>query len=61
VTLSWLENRLADFARDESGAAAIEYSLLAGGIVVAIIAVVYQLGSTVVTSYETVDTEMAAH
>jgi pilus assembly protein Flp/PilA len=37
-------NQVARFVRDESGASAIEYGLIAAGISVAIIAVVNSLG-----------------
>jgi pilus assembly protein Flp/PilA len=37
---------LSDFLKDESGATAIEYGLIAAGIALAIIAAVNGLGST---------------
>lgn len=42
------------FVKDESGATAIEYGLIAAGISVAIIAVVQGLGSKLNTTFETV-------
>ena len=45
---------LACFAKDESGATAIEYGLIAAGISVAIIAVVQGLGSKLNTTFELV-------
>ena len=42
------------FARDESGATAIEYGLIAAGISVAIIAVVQGLGSKLNTTFASV-------
>jgi pilus assembly protein Flp/PilA len=42
------------FAKDESGATAIEYGLIAAGISVAIIAVVQGLGSKLNTTFELV-------
>lgn len=42
------------FMRDESGATAIEYGLIAAGISVAIIAVVGGLGSKLNTTFESV-------
>jgi pilus assembly protein Flp/PilA len=42
------------FAKDESGATAIEYGLIAAGISVAIIAVVNGLGSQLKTTFSTV-------
>lgn len=44
----------ARFAKDESGATAIEYGLIAAGIAVAIIAVVGALGSKLNTTFELV-------
>ena len=40
-----MKNLLARFVKDESGATAIEYGLIAAGISLAIIAVVNGLGS----------------
>ena len=45
---------LARFVKDESGATAIEYGLIAAGISVAIIAVVGGLGSKLNTTFESV-------
>ena len=42
------------FVRDESGATAIEYGLIAAGISVAIIAVVKNLGANLNTTFTTV-------
>ena len=42
------------FLKDESGATAIEYGLIAAGISVAIIAVVQGLGSKLVTTFTSV-------
>ena len=42
------------FAKDESGATAIEYGLIAAGISVAIIAVVQGLGKNLNTTFTTV-------
>ena len=44
----------ARFVKDESGATAIEYGLIAAGISVAIIAVVGGLGSKLNTTFESV-------
>ncbi|MDR6284458.1 pilus assembly protein Flp/PilA [Methylopila jiangsuensis] len=43
--------RLARFARDDSGATAIEYAMIAVGIAVAIAVTVYQLGDVVLSKY----------
>ena len=45
---------LSRFAKDESGATAIEYGLIAAGISVAIIATVQGLGSKLNTSFTSV-------
>jgi pilus assembly protein Flp/PilA len=53
-------NRLvARFAKDESGATAIEYGLIAAGISVAIIAVVNALGTQLQTTFSTVSSQLA--
>jgi pilus assembly protein Flp/PilA len=55
----WIKEQLmkslvARFVRDESGATAIEYGLIAAGISVAIIAVVQGLGSRLTTTFTSV-------
>jgi pilus assembly protein Flp/PilA len=47
------------FVRDESGATAIEYGLIAAGISVAIIAVVISLGSQLNTTFSSVSSQLA--
>jgi pilus assembly protein Flp/PilA len=46
------------FFADQSGATAIEYGLIAAGISLAIIAAVNGLGSTLNTSFTTVNTSL---
>ncbi len=46
------------FLRDESGATAIEYGLIAAGISVAIITVVNTLGKQLVNTFTTVSTQL---
>lgn len=46
------------FMRDESGATAIEYGLIAAGIAVAIIGVVTTLGTNLTSTFTSVATEM---
>jgi len=46
------------FLRDESGATAIEYGLIAAGISVAIIATVNTLGGQLKTTFSTVSTQL---
>ena len=49
-----MRKTLSCFATDESGATAIEYGLIAGGICIAIVAIVSLLGTTVAGLYTTV-------
>jgi pilus assembly protein Flp/PilA len=46
------------FAKDESGATAIEYGLIAAGISVAIIATVQTLGTNLKTTFSSVSTAL---
>lgn len=43
---------LAEFAADESGATAIEYGLIAVGIALAIIEIIYALGTNLVAKLQ---------
>ena len=54
-----MSNLLSRFARDESGATAIEYGLIAAGISVAIITVVNSLGGQLKTTFTSVKDELA--
>jgi pilus assembly protein Flp/PilA len=49
-----MTNLVKRFARDESGATAVEYGLVAAGISVAIIAVMQGLGSKLNTTFSSV-------
>jgi pilus assembly protein Flp/PilA len=49
-----MKNLIARFVKDESGATAIEYGLIAAGIALAIIAVVNGLGSTLNTKFKAI-------
>jgi pilus assembly protein Flp/PilA len=51
---SWLKR----FIKDEDGATAIEYGLIAAGIAVAIIAVVNGIGTSLNTSFASVQTQL---
>ena len=51
-------SKILRFVRDESGATAIEYGLIAAGISVAIIAVVQGLGTTLNATFKSVDTAL---
>jgi len=46
--------RMQDFLRDDDGATAIEYALIASGIAAAIIATVMTLGTSVQGMYQSV-------
>jgi pilus assembly protein Flp/PilA len=47
------------FAKDESGATAIEYGLIAAGISVAIISVVNTLGSQLKSTFTNISSQLA--
>jgi len=47
---------IARFAKDESGATAVEYGLIAAGISMSIIAVMHGLGTKLATTFTTVST-----
>ena len=53
-----MKNLVTRFVKDESGATAIEYGLIAAGISVAIIAVVQGLGSKLNTTFTSVQTAL---
>jgi pilus assembly protein Flp/PilA len=50
--------KILSFLRDESGATAIEYGLIAAGISVAIISVLGGLGSKLKTTFTSVQTAL---
>ena len=54
-----MTNLVKRFAKDESGATAIEYGLIAAGISVAIIAVVQGLGKNLNSTFSSVQTALA--
>jgi pilus assembly protein Flp/PilA len=49
---------LSRFLRDESGATAIEYGLIAAGISIAIIVMVNTLGTTLNTKFTEINTQL---
>ncbi|HEY0236196.1 MAG TPA: Flp family type IVb pilin [Afipia sp.] len=53
-----MTNLVARFVKDESGATAIEYALIAAGIALAIIAGVNGLGSALNTKFGTITTKL---
>ncbi len=54
-----MRNLLASFAKDESGATAIEYGLIAAGVSIAILTVVNRLGSQLKTTFTTISSQLA--
>jgi pilus assembly protein Flp/PilA len=53
-----MKKLVSRFAKDESGATAIEYGLIAAGIALAIITIVNTLGGKVATTFTTIETKM---
>jgi pilus assembly protein Flp/PilA len=53
-----MTNLFARFLRDQSGATAIEYGLIAAGIALAIIAVVNGLGSTLNDKFTSISSSL---
>ena len=53
-----MKNLIARFMKDESGATAIEYGLIAAGISLAIIAVVNGIGSSLNTKFSSINTSL---
>ncbi len=53
-----MKNLVVRFVKDESGATAIEYGLIAAGIGVAIVTVVGGVGDELNTLFTTVQTEL---
>ena len=49
-----LARTIGSFARDERGATAIEYAIIAGGIMVVIVMVVGQIGTNLTPTFEDV-------
>ena len=49
---------LSQFCNDQSGATAIEYALIAGGISIVILAAVQSLGTTLTTTFSSVSTAL---
>jgi pilus assembly protein Flp/PilA len=54
VTWSMQMSKVFAFLKDESGATAIEYGLIAAGISVVIIAAVKSVGSNLTTTFESI-------
>ena len=55
-----MKNLVSRFLKDESGATAIEYGLIAAGIAIAIIAAVQGVGGQLRTNFQGISTDLAA-
>jgi pilus assembly protein Flp/PilA len=53
-----MKNLIARFVKDQSGATAIEYGLIAAGISVVIITVVNGIGTNLVTKFGVISTAL---
>jgi pilus assembly protein Flp/PilA len=53
-----MKNLISRFVKDESGATAIEYGLIAAGISLAIIAVVNGIGSSLNTKFSSINSSL---
>jgi len=53
-----MKNLIARFVKDESGATAIEYGLIAAGISLAIIAVVNGIGTNLNTKFTSINNSL---
>jgi pilus assembly protein Flp/PilA len=53
-----MKNLITRFVKDESGATAIEYGLIAAGIALAIIAVVNSLGTTLNAKFTSINSSL---
>lgn len=60
TTFYSMQNVMKRLARDEKGATAIEYGLIAAGIAVAIIAAVFALGDDIKDFFGAVSTAISA-
>jgi len=58
MELKPMKNLIARFVKDESGATAIEYGLIAAGISLAIIAVVNGLGSNLSSKFGAINSSL---
>jgi pilus assembly protein Flp/PilA len=55
-----MKNLIARFVKDESGATAIEYGLIAAGIALAIITIVNGLGSNLLNKFTSINNQIGA-
>jgi pilus assembly protein Flp/PilA len=58
VVHTWRMSMIKRFLKDESGATAIEYGLIAAGIAIAIIAAVQGVGTKLKTNFGTISTSL---
>jgi pilus assembly protein Flp/PilA len=58
MELELMKNLIARFVKDQSGATAIEYGLIAAGISLAIIAIVNSLGSNISGKFVSINTAL---
>jgi pilus assembly protein Flp/PilA len=58
MELQLMKNLIARFVKDQSGATAIEYGLIAAGISLAIIAIVNSLGSNISGKFVSINTAL---
>ncbi|MGY3620599.1 pilus assembly protein Flp/PilA [Bradyrhizobium sp. USDA 10063] len=58
MELTLMKNLIARFVKDESGATAIEYGLIAAGIAIAIIVAVRGVGTALTGTFNTVSTSL---
>jgi pilus assembly protein Flp/PilA len=56
----FLSGQVRKLRKDESGATAIEYGLIAAGIAVAIIGIVFTLGNDIADFFQAVDTKLTS-
>jgi pilus assembly protein Flp/PilA len=53
-----MKNLVSRFVKDESGATAIEYGLIAAGIAIAIITAVQTVGTKLTTNFTSISTSL---
>ena len=54
----WMVQLISRFLRDESGATAIEYCLIAAGLSIVIVTAVRGIGTTLSTNFGTINTSL---
>ncbi len=57
---AWKSIRSGQFLRDEDGATAIEYGLIAAGIAIAIVLIVFAVGDSLANLFATIQTWLDA-